>query len=397
MDPEEIRIQRSFRRDVIKILGVIAIALIALVIFSFAGVWYQGKYHEEEEAQLRDIIKNLYGNRTLDRRDDIPDVNVIMPHPYSEDYMMTGFAIPDTQIIVSSNQTVDQDDLDASSTTTVKRIAWLWWTFAAIKLAFTGVGIMGITYSCLNWSQGHAQWWDKVGCVVGAVATVVGIGATGARYGLEYDVIRRSNHPWLSNIEQAWNSKRDTNAPAYYMGNLTQLTAAFANVTGMPTATLVKDDLNIALNDQTGWPIHIVMNEYKQLMHVSVMKLNSTGWTFRTIDPAIYNTNVFKRSEDFNMENFSNGGIEASVDYESPSHSTLSMQYDWQQLTDQVACTFGDMSGNAYQYQIFDNNHDDTLTAGVIRAFTDEPFDEFTLAPNYVHWPVPDQPQCHVS
>lgn len=330
----------------------------------------------------------------LTKRDALPDVSSILNHPYDGSYLMTGFVIPDT-----SNMTAPAvDPKNLSNSDKSKRVVWLWWTFAAIKLAFTGLGLLGTVYSCNNCSQGGSQWYDKVGCVVGVVSITVLIGATGRKYGLEYEIIRQQvpqAHPWLTNINDAWNAKRSITAESY-MGNLTMVTSAFANITGMPTATLVRSDMNIAENDQTGYPIHVVLTPDDRWMHISAMAINSTGWTFRMTDPAMYNTSLVKKSEDFNMENFSSGGIEASIDYEEPEHAQLSSQYDWTQMTDQVSCYLGDMSGNAYQYQVFDNNHHETMSAGVIRAFSDEPFDQFTLDPSYVSWPVDVREECNI-
>lgn len=328
----------------------------------------------------------------MNERDTLPSVDTIVDHPYGDGYMMSGFAMPGSQKLNPLNASSS----DVTDEVLAKRIMWLWWTFAAVKLAFTGIGLIDTFYICRNWSQGGAQWYDKAGCVVGAVSTAVLIGATGVNYGIKYEVIRQEAHPWLTNINQAWNGKRSVTVESY-IGNLTKLTEAFANITGMPTATLIRDDMSIALNDQSGYPIHIVLTPEERLFHVSGMTSNSSQWSFRMIDPTVYNTSVVKRSEDFNMENFSNGGIEVSVDYESPEHSQLSSQYDWHQMTDEVSCYLGDMSGNTYQYQIYDNNHKETLSAGVLRAFSDEPFDEFTLAPSYVSWPVQEKSECRVD
>ncbi|QLQ78032.1 hypothetical protein HG537_0A02790 [Torulaspora globosa] len=311
---------------------------------------------------------------------------------------MTGFAIPHESITKVSNFGQTGTISGTSSGGKSKRVAYLWWTFFLIKSGLIGVGVKGTFYNCQSWSQGEAKWYEKSVCVIGAVSSTVVIGTSALQGVVSYAEIREANHPWLTNINQAWNSKKRSITTDSYMGNLTELTAAFANVTGLPTATLIKSNMDIALNDQTGYPIHIVLTPGGQLFHISLMHIDQKSWTFRAADPSIYNTTLTKKSKDFNMENFSQRGIEAIMDYEKPEHAQLSPQYDWIQITDQISCYLGGMSGNAYQYQLLDNNHGETLSAGTIRAFSDEPFDQFTIDPNYVSWPVwPPQPECKVS
>ncbi|QLQ79978.1 hypothetical protein HG537_0C06270 [Torulaspora globosa] len=381
-----------------KMLRFLSLAVLALTIMTLIIIPNQTAFHEEDESNFKGIILAQHNSNhsKLTLKDNLPDVGTIAIHPYSADYLMTGFAIPHESITRVSNFSQTGIVSGTSSGGKSKRVPYLWLTFVMIKLGFTGISLMGTYYSCQNWSQGGAQWYDKAGCVVGAVSSTVVIGTTSLQGVVNHAGITEANHPWLTNINQAWNGKKRSITPDSYMGNLTELTVAFANVTGLSTATLIKNNMDIALNDQTGYPIHIVLTPGGQLLHISVMHIDQKSWTFRAADPSIFNTTLTKKSKDFNMENFSHGGIEASMDYEKPEHAQLSPQYDWTQITDQVSCYLGDMSGNAYQYQVFDNNHGET--EGTIRAFSDEPFDQFTIDLSYLSWPVcAPRPECKVS
>lgn len=96
----------------------------------------------------------------LTKRDALPDVSSLLNHnhPHDDSYLMTGFVIPET-----SNMTAPAvDPKNLSNSDKSKRVVWLLWTFTAIKLAFTGIGLLGTVYSYQNWSQGSSQWYDKV-------------------------------------------------------------------------------------------------------------------------------------------------------------------------------------------------------------------------------------------
>lgn len=319
-------------------------------------------------------------------------------HPLNSNYYMTSFIKPvyKSDVTTTLAPTVSSSLVPTITDPLQKRIVYLWWFLSMVKLGLSGVSLYGTVKSCQNWSAGDAGTADKVGCVVGAVSTAIGIGATVSNHALEYDVIRRADHPWLNNINQAWNA-RDKSATDDYMEYISNITSAFAALTGYPSATVLHHNMSVVLNDQTGYPLHAIQSPDGNIYHVSVMDINDQWWTHRLISPESSSQTLTKRDEDFNMENFSSGGIEVSSQYGESAAAVLSMQNDWGQLVHETSCGLGDMKSNTYQYQMFDNNHEGTLTAGIVRAFSDEPFDQNSLNPNSVSWPVSGGTNCHVS
>lgn len=390
-------LRRSFRKEVIKMLAFLSLMMLGLTVIKLIAIPNQTAFHEESDSNFREIILDLPNLSQFTLKGDLPTADSIVIHPYSSDYLMTGFVIPHDSMSKVSQFRQTGTVSGTLSGGKLKRAVTVA-SFVAFKLALNGAALIGTFYSCKGWSEEGTQWYDPPMCVVTAVTATLAIGTSSIQVGVYAKLITEANHPWLMKINQALNRKKRSMTTDGYMGNLTELTVAFASLTGLPTATLIRSNMDIALNDQTGYPIHVVLTPDGQLLHVSLMRVSQESWTFRVVDPSIYNTTLTKKSKDFNMENFSQEGIEARVDYEKAEQAQMSPQYAWTHMTDQVRCYLGDMSGNAYQYQVFDNDHGETLSAGTIRAFSDESFGQFTIAPSYVNWPMwPRRPECEVS
>ncbi|CCE65371.1 hypothetical protein TPHA_0L00110 [Tetrapisispora phaffii CBS 4417] len=220
--------------------------------------------------------------------------------------------------------------------------------------------------------------------------------ATVNKAAFNYEYINSADRAWLSSINDAWR-KRDTELAAEYLLNVQNITAAMAQLSGLPTLTVLQSNLSVVRNDQTGYPVHYVLRPDGVAHRMSAMSFSSSRWYARFCHAEQGSSNFSKRDESYNMENFSSGGIEASGDYVDVANGVLSMQYDWGQLVHQVSCYLGDESGNAYQYQIYNNNAKDTMTSGRFRGFDNEPFDQESLTPDEQYLPIQPWSQCEVS
>lgn len=388
----------KFRRDATKFL------LYFLFIFLFVGIWFLTQssrtlenIEEQNRLFIEEISKHLSdGNQKRDITDPVkllPLDTVLGNHKVTGNHFTTGWAYPKNE---SSSESLPAIQTTTTLAPYTKRIVYLWWIFAAVKLALAGFSLYGTTSACINWSHGDAGYEDKMGCVTGCVATAVGTMATVNKAAFDYDVINRADHTWLASINDAW-QKRDSGLAAEYLTGVHQMSEAMAELSGFPTLTVLHSNLSMVKNDQTGYPVHFLMRPDGLTHRMSAMLFTNSTWFARFIHTESNSTNYEKRDESYNMENFSNGGIEASGDYVDIGNGVLSMQYDWGQLVHEVSCYLGDESGNAYQYQIYNNNAEDTMTSGRFRGFDNEPFDQDSLTPDPQYIPVEPWPQCEVS
>lgn len=219
--------------------------------------------------------------------------------------------------------------------------------------------------------------------------------ATLNKAGFDHQVINRADHSWLANINDAW-QKRDSGLAAEYLAGVQQVSEAMAELSGFPTLTVLNSNLSIARNDQTGYPVHYLMRPDGRTPRMSPMSFTNSTWYARFIHTKHNSTNYEEIDEAYNMENFSDGGIEVASDHVDSGHGVLSMQYDWGQLVHEVSCYLRDESGNTYQYQIYNKNAKDTMTSGRFRGFDNEPFDEGSLTPDPQYIPVEPWSQCEV-
>lgn len=80
-------------------------------------------------------------------------------------------------------------------------------------------------------------------------------------------------------------------------------------------------------------------------------------------------SNITKRGEQFNEQDFTSGGIEAGFSYNQEyDGGYLSTSSDYGQIDHEVSCNFNGLGYNGLEFQIYDNNHDGTIAAGNIRA-----------------------------
>ena len=107
--------------------------------------------------------------------------------------------------------------------------------------------------------------------------------------------------------------------------------------------------------------------------------------------------NVTKRDEQFNEQDFTSGGIEAGFNYnQERDGGYLSTANDYGQMDHEVSCNFNGLGYNGLEFQLYDNNHGDTIAAGNIRACQSGAFDTNELT-DITNLPLPINRNCAVA
>ncbi|XP_003683530.2 uncharacterized protein TPHA_0A00110, partial [Tetrapisispora phaffii CBS 4417] len=235
-----------FRRDAIQFLLYLLLIFILVALWSVVQTSRTLNTIEKENTLFIEEIRLHLTKDIVKRHEsfiDLLPLNVPLNSNTSDsNHYTTGWVYPEPQ-------NSDIPTLTTSTTTTTlsplgKRVAYLWWTLAAVKLVITGISLWGTAQSCINWSQGSAGTADKAGCVTGCVATAVGTMATVNKAAFNYEYINSADRAWLSSINDAWR-KRDTELAAEYLLNVQNITAAMAQLSGLPTLTVLQSNLSV--------------------------------------------------------------------------------------------------------------------------------------------------------
>lgn len=182
-----------------------------------------------------------------------------------------------------------------------KRNPYVWFAIAVIKLFVKGYSLKSTISACNDWSTGGSS--GKWGCVVGAVDTGVSLGVFA--YVATNNYITIGNRLAQNGLHIPGISKRDLG----YEYDLLNA-AAKSLMTGTPhsAAALLHANGSFVAHDQTGHPVFVIKNSFGVDYHMSTMKGNETHHIFR-IATSQGNYSSKKRDEQFNLENFSQGGI----------------------------------------------------------------------------------------
>lgn len=265
---------------------------------------------------------------------------------------------------------------------------YIWFAVKLIvKVSLAGYSLYATVRDCKDWSKGGTS--GKVDCVVGAVSTVVSFAGIGNQVS-EY--INLGNH--MATSTNGVPSKRDK----LYEGDLGLKTASIlAGNTPFSVAVLYREDGTWARNDQTGWPIYLLQNDKGSIYHFSTMKANETHHIFR-IATAHANIDSPKRDEQFNLENFSEGGIESGMQkVENTNAAVINTGGDYGTIDHQVSCQI-DMNAHAYEYIMWDYNHNTAMGTGWFYAYQYTTYDD--VHAEVIPYPgtsAPDMGNCYVS
>nr|ATN38271.1 K45 killer preprotoxin [Saccharomyces paradoxus L-A virus M45 satellite] len=272
---------------------------------------------------------------------------------------------------------------------------YVWFAIGLWRLFVAGYNLGSLARTCRDWSSGGA--WGKSDCVVGAVDTGVTLGITGTSTYNTYveigtSLVQSGLH--LPGFKKRDEDVQDVDAT---LEKLYTFAAALVNGTGHQAAALLHRNGSVVANDQTGYPVLVIKSPNGRLHHMSTMSINSTRHIYRLATDH-WTMQRAKRNEDFNLENFSAGGLEFG-DYrdESNSVASISTSSDYGTLDHQLSCEL-DMDAHAYQYEIWDYNHNSAMSTGWFHAYQDGVYQEgdAELEP-YPGTSAPNIGGCYVS
>jgi hypothetical protein len=286
----------------------------------------------------------------------------LIPHPVYTNVMMSKMIYPNTTM----------------SSVAVKRNQYLWWGLGVVKLMDSGYAMYGLISDCRAWA-GSDEVDDsrKFGCVYGAISTLLTIGGAGYSvyaYGAQISTVLNT---WYSyNTEH----RRGEPGPGGDSGITNSTLLDYQNfmvkISQSPMALMFDENANLITYNDTGLPVMFGLNSKGDGMLVTYQPNPSNIseataiYGFVPPPPSASTSNLQKRLTFYNEENFVQGGIEAAYAFNQPSDGGwLSEHNDYPQMDHEVSCLFDDLSGNAYAWQIYDNNHGGTIAGGAIRAF----------------------------
>lgn len=266
---------------------------------------------------------------------------------------------------------------------------YIWFTVKMIiDFGLSGYSLYATVRDCRDWSKGDSS--GKKDCVMGAIATAVSFAGIGGQIYNNYDKLRAG----LASLTSRVPSKRDGNFGTDYALEGAKI---LAGGSAFDVAALYRADGSWAQNDQTGWPIYLLRNEAGDIYHFSTMNVNETHHVYRiaTSHSKIYNA---KRDEQFNLENFSEGGIESGMEKKkSSSSAAINTSGDYGTLGHQVSCQV-DMNAHAYQYILWDYNHNTDMGSGWFYAYQNDTYnDVHAQVIPYPGTSAPDMGNCYVS
>lgn len=277
---------------------------------------------------------------------------------YLPGYFTRGFSQP----INSKNLTVNL----VSSLEEIGPQTYLWWAVAIWRIADRGMQLRQLYNSCRDWSQGKN---NKIDCVWGSIATAIDLGVVSSSLYKGYLTLGTR---LTQNALHVPGVKREYND---IISMAEEANSMLSDAIGRPTAMLYNSFMLPVLNDQTNMPVHIIQMPDGGLHHYSVMKANGTHNVFR-LATSHSSQQLAKRDEQFNLENFSSGGIESGFyRHESQSVANLDTNNDFGQMDHEVSCEC-DLNDHAYQYIVWDYNHNSALSSGWFHGYQYDPYDD---------------------
>lgn len=358
------------------IVGLIAVAITAISLAFTFSLAYKLRDIQYKHDALAINKGSLIARSTRDENSTLL--------PYYDAYLTTQF--------VGGNKTVTATYTDDGLH---ERNPYAWLALGIWRLFVSGYNFGSLIRSCRDWSSGGE--WAKADCVIGAVDTGVALAATGYGGYTTYATIGTAlaqNGVHIPGFKKRGNGE---DLIEHNINVLTTMASALVDGTGHEAAGLLHANGSIATNDQTGYPIMVLRGPTGLIHHMSTMQINDTHHTYR-IATSHEVSHSAKRNEQFNLENFSEGGIEFG-DYrqESQDTATISTDSDYGMLDHQLSCQMS-MDAHAYQYVMWDNNHDTSLCSGWFHAYQYDPYYEADVEIEpYPGTSAPDLGGCYVT
>lgn len=234
------------------------------------------------------------------------------------------------------------------------------WDLEVYKTEAEAKGLNESISSCISWSlHGVVSYAD---CMRGAIATALQVGTT--------------NDIAIDSYKKIVKYTNDLNGDDSILQEaIRNLTLCYSNITGLPTATLLHLNGEVAINDLTNWPIHVVQAPDGTFHHISVMDITNDT-VFHRINMGPNASELNARMASFQLENFSQNGIEWSS---KRLDNTFNLNWDsnFRYMCSQIGCLFDDFSFPTYKYEIFSNQKNDSaIEQGFISPYNGRTFNE---------------------
>jgi hypothetical protein len=391
------------RNEEQKVPLVVGLFLIFLTMMSFSNLALSvanGRDITRTNAKLNAMIKqDSHGESArVTKREPFDELAVpakeenntsleLLPHPVYTNVMMSRMIYPNTTSSVNLSQHHEQRD-------NPKR-PYLWWTLGVAKLGETGWAMYSLISDCQAWA-GSDQTEDshKIGCVYGAVSTLITIGGASLPVYAQGAQIAQQ----LKKFYPSWRKRSERGDSGTINSTLLEYQTFMVNISQSPMALMFDESANLITFNDTGLPIMFGINGKGDGMLVTYQP-NPDNVSEAT---AIYGfvpspSGLHKRSTFYDEENFLRGGLEVAYAYNQNSDGGwLSEHNDYGQMDHEVSCLFDDLSGNAYAWQIYDNNHHGTIAGGAIRAFKYETYGGQYLS-SAIRGGIARLPRCEVA
>lgn len=297
-------------------------------------------------------------------------------HDISEAVEYSGYTT--TPFVLPNNKTYDANGMS-------KRSDWQWFGIYLSKTGLEGFAIAQLVTTCRDWSENGA--WGQTGCVVGAVASCIAILTS-------YQEL--ATHMVELGLQMGERSELFDKREIGFHSKVLSVAGNVADSVGAPVAFLMHNNGSYALNTVTGYPILVLQYDNKSYYHISLMSNKDGSATYRLEPVSISEQTITKRNENFNLQNFAQGGLEAAG-YHIDDVADLSTVNDYGTIDHQVSCQY-DGSVHAYDFEGWDYNHNRPLTTGWLYAYQYQPYDDAKA--RMFHEPgnaAPDMGSCLVK
>lgn len=273
-----------------------------------------------------------------------------------------------------------------------ERDGWLWWSaMGTLSLANAGVTFYSLYPSCEAWHAGHITFANVLSCVWAAISTLGIIAGAGYKLYLKGALIGRAL--------RALNNFNGINKRSEEIKQLLGIYQDFsARAFGMPLALMFDSEGNLMTHPENGEPVFAAKTHSgnRIMFSYGMPDINGNrGYAMHGFYPS---SSVTKRQGfTWNSQNFLSGGLEAGYEFDnSQANGYLSATNDFQQMMDQMECLFPNLQANTLNFQLIDNNDNQLMDRGIIRAFQYTTFDVDSLY-NFDPFIFDDEGKCNIA
>ncbi|EDO17914.1 hypothetical protein Kpol_1010p29 [Vanderwaltozyma polyspora DSM 70294] len=346
---------KAMQRKARRIVALMVLALFGAILIASAGFLMNTKYGRDSYTTTTEETPATFVPEDLVKREG-SDTAVSL-EPYLTGYTISEFYGTELNVTTLENK---------ARRIVRPRNPYVWFALTAWKIFEWGWSFKSTISSCRDWSKGGTG--SSADCVIGALDTGITLGATAYGVGSAYVAIGTSLRNSGVHIP---GFKRDEGLGV--SESVTAMAKSLALAQGLQVATIHHINGDPVFNEHSGHPVFAVRSAIHPIVHMTSLTLNSTHHTFVITDthPLIQTA---KRDENFNLENFSSGGLQFhQYKSESDSIADINTGGDYGTLDHQLSCEI-DMDWHAFSYEVWDYNHNAGISSGTAWAYQYDPY-----------------------